>query len=99
MFGDPSAPIGFTSQQYWDLVIYLIFFQGAPRRFRFFFEAGARNGVSESNTFFFERYLGWSGVLVEPRRATAQGLQLGHCRGVLGFLQTARGCHSNYAVD
>lgn len=31
-----------------------------------FFEAGANDGVTQSNTFFFERYRHWTGVLVEP---------------------------------
>lgn len=31
-----------------------------------FFEAGAHDGYTQSNTYFLERYLGWTGVLVEP---------------------------------
>ncbi len=31
-----------------------------------FVEAGANNGTSQSNTYYFERYRGWSGLLVEP---------------------------------
>lgn len=31
-----------------------------------FVEAGANNGTSQSNTCYFERYRGWSGLLVEP---------------------------------
>lgn len=32
----------------------------------FFVEAGANDGVSESNTYYLERVKGWRGVLVEP---------------------------------
>ena len=32
----------------------------------FFIEAGANNGVDQSNTMYFEKYLGWKGLLVEP---------------------------------
>jgi FkbM family methyltransferase len=32
----------------------------------FFFEAGANDGIRFSNTFYFERYRGWRGLLVEP---------------------------------
>lgn len=32
---------------------------------RTFFEAGAYNGISESNTLIFERCLNWTGVLIE----------------------------------
>jgi len=31
-----------------------------------FVEAGANDGVDQSNTFFLERYRGWRGLLVEP---------------------------------
>jgi FkbM family methyltransferase len=30
------------------------------------FEAGANNGLSQSNSLYFERYRGWRAVLVEP---------------------------------
>ena len=32
----------------------------------FFVEAGANDGVSQSNTAYFERYQDWRGILVEP---------------------------------
>jgi FkbM family methyltransferase len=32
----------------------------------FFIEAGANDGVAQSNTYYFERFRGWTGVLVEP---------------------------------
>lgn len=32
----------------------------------FFIEAGANDGVNQSNTLYFERYYGWRGLLVEP---------------------------------
>ncbi len=31
-----------------------------------FVEAGANDGISQSNTYFFERMRGWRGVLIEP---------------------------------
>lgn len=31
----------------------------------FFIEAGANDGYAQSNTYYLERYLGWSGVLIE----------------------------------
>jgi len=31
-----------------------------------FIEAGANDGVEQSNTLYFERYRGWTGLLVEP---------------------------------
>lgn len=38
----------------------------------FFVEAGANNGISQSNTLFFEKYLGWRGLLVEAIPALAE---------------------------
>jgi FkbM family methyltransferase len=32
----------------------------------FFIEAGANDGVSQSNSLYFEKYYGWRGLLVEP---------------------------------
>lgn len=32
----------------------------------FFVELGANDGVRQSNTLYFEKYRGWSGVLIEP---------------------------------
>lgn len=32
----------------------------------FFIEAGANDGVHQSNTLYFERYHGWRGLLIEP---------------------------------
>lgn len=32
----------------------------------YFIELGANNGVDQSNTLYFERYLNWRGVLIEP---------------------------------
>jgi FkbM family methyltransferase len=37
----------------------------------FFVEAGANDGVVQSNTLYYERYRGWSGLLVEPIPALA----------------------------
>lgn len=32
----------------------------------FFVEVGANDGISQSNTLYFEKYLGWRGLLIEP---------------------------------
>ncbi len=37
----------------------------------FFIEAGANNGLRQSNTLYFEKYLGWRGLLVEAIPALA----------------------------
>jgi FkbM family methyltransferase len=37
-----------------------------PERNGFFVEAGANDGLTFTNTLYFERYRGWRGLLVEP---------------------------------
>ncbi len=37
----------------------------------FFIEAGANDGIEQSNTLYLERYRGWRGLLVEPIPALA----------------------------
>jgi FkbM family methyltransferase len=32
----------------------------------FFVEAGANDGINQSNTLYFEKYLNWKGLLIEP---------------------------------
>ena len=32
----------------------------------FFVEAGANDGLTQSNTYYLERYMGWRGMLIEP---------------------------------
>lgn len=32
----------------------------------FFIEAGANDGINQSNTYYFEKYMGWKGILIEP---------------------------------
>jgi len=40
----------------------------------FFIEAGAYDGVDYSNTLYFEKTLGWTGILVEPNPFAFEGL-------------------------
>jgi FkbM family methyltransferase len=37
-----------------------------PMRGGVFVEAGANDGLAQSNTLFFERHRGWTGLLIEP---------------------------------
>lgn len=41
-------------------------FAHLPERDGVFIEAGAFDGYGQSNTYWFERFRGWSGVLIEP---------------------------------
>lgn len=37
-----------------------------PRTTGFFVEAGANDGIDQSNTYYLEQCLGWKGLLIEP---------------------------------
>ena len=37
-----------------------------PKNDGFFVELGANDGINQSNTYYFERYKGWRGILIEP---------------------------------
>lgn len=51
----------------WDLDEKLLnFFTGKEMRGGFYVEAGAVNGVMQSNTLLLEEKLGWTGLLIEP---------------------------------
>jgi FkbM family methyltransferase len=56
----------FYSQQGEDLEVFVDFFKDKPIDRGIYVEVGAGNGVEFSNTLFFEKSLGWGGVLVEP---------------------------------
>ena len=40
-----------------------------------FVEFGARNGIEHSNTYAFERFMGWKGLLLEPDARESEKLQ------------------------
>jgi FkbM family methyltransferase len=58
----------FYGQQGEDLDVFVDFFRDYPVEKGVFVEVGAGNGVEFSNTHFFDKSLGWRGVLVEPNR-------------------------------
>lgn len=41
----------------------------------YFIEIGANNGVNQSNTLYFEKFRGWSGLLIEPHPKLFSQLQ------------------------
>jgi len=64
------------SQRDLDLWLYRTFFCEGPlcQDRRTYVEMGAMNGVMASNTLFFQRHLGWSGLLVEGHPLNAAQL-------------------------
>lgn len=54
----------FYSQYQQDQYIYENFFKN--KRNGVFVDIGAHDGVTLSNTYFFEKFMGWTGICVEP---------------------------------
>jgi len=52
------------------------FFTKKDLRNGFFIEAGANNGLWQSNTYYLEEILGWNGLLVEPNPTSFQQCQI-----------------------
>lgn len=76
---DYPKPInGYFSQRGQDKFLNELIFKG--KRNGFFVEVGAHDGISFSNTYFFEKNLGWTGICVEPNPDIFQKLiQNRHC--------------------
>jgi FkbM family methyltransferase len=51
-------------QDYW---IHKKYFSNKPNGF--FIDVGANNGVELSSTYFFEKFMGWQGICIEPNPA------------------------------
>lgn len=47
-----------------DYLLYQRYFRGKENGF--FVEAGANDGIRQSNTYYFEFYKNWKGILIEP---------------------------------
>ena len=88
----------YTSQCGQDKYVNEHFFKN--KKNGFFVDIGAHDGVSLSNTYFFEKELGWSGICVEPHPQRFKELALNRAKkticlpvavanntGVMKFLQ------------
>lgn len=49
----------------------------------FFIEAGANDGIDQSNTFYFEKYMRWRGLLVEPIPKLAERCRANRPRSIV----------------
>ncbi|XP_047485923.1 uncharacterized protein LOC125037005 [Penaeus chinensis] len=72
--------VDFTKLEYWQRVHEGIMQMMDGKRGGFFLEAGALDGYYQSNTFFLERDLGWTGLLVEPNPVFFEALLARHRR-------------------
>ena len=57
----------FYSQAGQDRIIYDVFFKSKKQN-GYFVDIGAYDGITGSNSYFFEKNLGWEGILIEPSR-------------------------------
>lgn len=63
-FEYPSRFLGYYSQHGQDKYLAEEIFKNKQNGI--FLEIGAHDGISFSNTYYFEKYLNWSGICVEP---------------------------------
>jgi len=73
-----------------------LFFEQARRGRRgFYVESGTNEWFSDSNTFFFDKCLGWDGLCVEPQAAYHSGIKAGRsCKLVPECIASAVGMRS-----
>lgn len=65
MTANPAPAMQSFARAQLDRYLFENFFRG--RRDGVFVDVGAGDGRQHSNSLFFERYLGWSGLCIEPR--------------------------------
>jgi FkbM family methyltransferase len=70
-YSQPFAP--YYSQLGQDKYLNENIFKG--KRNGAFFDIGAHDGISYSNSYFFEKELGWSGVCIEPQEVPFKKLE------------------------
>jgi FkbM family methyltransferase len=73
----------FKSQCNEDKIIYDEIFSKITIENGIYLEMGAMNGIDYSNTFFFEYYLNWTGILVEPHPFNFSNLQKNRPNNIL----------------
>lgn len=79
----------YSSQCNEDQYLYENYFKDDETQNGFFIELGAMDGVTYSNTLFFERTLGWTGILIEPQVEMYNAL-----------VKNRPNCHNfNYAIS
>ena len=85
----------FYSQGTQDVAIWHKYFGGPQTPFCYgtFVEAGAYDGIYYSNSLFFEQYLGWTGICVEPNPEVFYNLSINRprCRNVHAALGSVSG--------
>src|SRR4051812_7676853 len=65
-----------------------------------FVDIGANDGITFSNSYFFEKQLGWTGLCVEPLESTFQKLKaVRSCKLVNGCAASFNGEETFFAVD
>ena len=69
------------------------------RRAGFFIEVGANDGISQSNSLYFERYLGWTGLLIEPVPALAEACRRNRPRAIVEHAALVPFGHQGTSID
>lgn len=93
----------YYSHQGQDALVHRLFFANKPKKSGFFVDLGAFDGITWSNSLFFEQRLGWDGLCVEAspsqhrlycangRRAPCLNVAVGDHDGEAQFLEVTAG--------
>lgn len=85
-----KPPPGYYSQHGQDKYVHETFFQDKDDGI--FVEIGAYDGITISNTYFFEKQLGWEGICIEPHPDSFQALKANcNCICIKGAIGGVRG--------
>ena len=84
----------FFSRSGLDQLLFENFFRG--KRGGVFVDAGAADGETSNNSLFFERFMDWRGLCVEPRPEVFAKLAALRCIGGLEILSATRTVHHPY---
>ena len=65
----------------------------------FFIELGATDGIALSNTYYFEKELGWNGLVIEPNPNYKEQLDKNRsCHKAYELVYSQRGLNRNFSV-
>ena len=69
------------SQRFQDLFVHWML----QKKNGIFIEFGACDGVNISNTYYLEKYMGWSGILLEPAKSWHNSIKINRPNSIIDF--------------
>jgi FkbM family methyltransferase len=70
-----------------------------PLKNKIFIEAGANNGVWQSNTLLYERHFGWTGLLIEPNHMKASECRYNRPKSIVENYALVSSAYKETTID